>query len=122
MITILNPLFSERPQDQDDPYLPGRQIGRLLAAAVVSKNFCDLLLRDAGQAISAGFQGEEFCLTKSELDLILSIRASSLQDFARQLGRSRTLSPEVPQLQELVPCDPVKIEMFVDVSQNSGMD
>ena len=90
MIDHLYPLNEDFPTRMDDSPLPGRQLGRLLSAAVLNETVCDLLLRDAGKAISAGFQGEDFLLTNEELDLVLSIRAATLQQFACQLQGART--------------------------------
>ena len=60
-------------------------INRLLAAAVVSHQFCNLLLSDPARAISTGYAGEHFSLSADEYDLVLSTHASSLPEFAQQL-------------------------------------
>ena len=60
-------------------------INRLLAAAVVNKNFRDLLLTDPGQALAQGYQGEIFPLDVNERDPVLSIQADNLRDFALQI-------------------------------------
>ena len=62
-----------------------RELNRLVTAAVVSKRFCELLLNDPAGAIAAGYDGEAFLLTAEEQDLVLSIQASTLGEFARQL-------------------------------------
>ena len=59
---------------------------RLLSAAVINQGFCDLLLADPGQALAQGFQGELFPLDFNEKNLLNSIRAESLSDFARQIN------------------------------------
>jgi hypothetical protein len=64
------------------------EINRLLAAAVVSRKFCALLLSDPAQAIAQGFSGERFNLSVEEYNLVLSVRGSSLQEFSRQLCES----------------------------------
>lgn len=61
------------------------EINRLLAAAVVSRKFCALLLSDPDRAIAQGFAGEQFFLSPDEYNLILFAERSSLQEFARQL-------------------------------------
>ena len=63
----------------------GQGLNRLVAAAVVNQNFCRLLLSKPAQALARGYQGEEFELDHDEADLVLSIRANDLTDFARQL-------------------------------------
>jgi hypothetical protein len=61
------------------------EINRLLAAAVVSRKFCALLLTDPHQAIAQGYAGEKFFLSPQEYDFVLSAQGSTLQEFARQL-------------------------------------
>jgi hypothetical protein len=73
------------------------EINRLLAAAVVSRKFCALLLSDPHQAIAQGYEGEQFLLSPDEYQLVLSARGSTLQEFARLLceyipGQSVTAS------------------------------
>ena len=62
-----------------------REISRLLAAAVVSHKFNHLLLNDPRAALASGYNGESFQLSPEETKLVMSINASSLQDFAAQL-------------------------------------
>lgn len=61
------------------------EVSRLLTAAVISKRFRTLLLTNPAYAIDRGFQGEPFQLENEEKNRILSIRAGSLAEFARQL-------------------------------------
>ena len=63
-------------------------ISRVFAAAVVNKQFCSMLLQDPQIAIQKGYLGEAFSLSKEERDLIVSIRADSLSDLAKQVNRS----------------------------------
>lgn len=64
------------------------ELSRLMAAAIISPKFCNLLLKDPDMAIKTGFQGEEFSFSTGERDLILSIRTDSLSDLADQLART----------------------------------
>lgn len=61
------------------------EINRLLAAAVVSRQFCNLLLTNPARALEEGFAGERFNLSGEEQDFILGLRAASLKEFAAQL-------------------------------------
>jgi len=61
------------------------EINRLLAAAVVSSQFCNLLLTDPARAIEEGFAGERFNLSDEEQDFILALHVPSLKEFAAQL-------------------------------------
>ena len=68
-------------------YIPSG-ISRVFAAAVVNRQFCDMLLQDPSIALQKGYLGETFSLSKEEQDLIVSIRANSLTDLAKQVNRS----------------------------------
>jgi hypothetical protein len=63
-------------------------ISRVFAAAVVNRQFRDMLMQDPNTALQNGYLGETFSLSKEEQDLIVSIRASSLSDLAKQVSRS----------------------------------
>jgi hypothetical protein len=60
-------------------------INRLFAAAVVSRKFCALLLNDPRRAISAGFSDEQFDLSPQTQDVLATIKAATLQEFAASL-------------------------------------
>ena len=63
------------------------EYSRILSAAVINKNFRQLLLKDPVQAVCGGYSGEEFNLNSKDKDRLASIRASSLADFAAQLSQ-----------------------------------
>jgi hypothetical protein len=63
-------------------------ISRVFSAAVVNQQFRDMLLQDPNTALQNGYLGETFSLSKEEQDLIVSIRANSLSDLAKQVNRS----------------------------------
>jgi hypothetical protein len=69
------------------PRLPvtGKEVSRLLTAAVINQRFCKMLLENPGRALDTGYYGEFFRLATEEKARILSIRAQSLADFAMQL-------------------------------------
>lgn len=62
------------------------ELSRLIAAAIINQKFRELLLKDPLLAMEAGFNGEAFHLDPDYLELVLSIRAQSLSDFASQLA------------------------------------
>jgi len=70
------------------------ELSRLMAAAIISPKFCNLLLKDPDMAIKTGYQGEDFSFSEGERDLIRSIRSNSLADLADQL--SRTFDGQTP--------------------------
>lgn len=64
------------------------ELSRVFAAAVVNRQFCELLLQDPYVALQKGYLGETFSLCNEEHDLLVSIRAESLADLAKQLNRA----------------------------------
>lgn len=61
------------------------EMARLLAAAVISPKFCAILLNDPDEALRQGFNGETFLLSEADVNLLHSMRAISLKDFATQI-------------------------------------
>jgi len=61
---------------------------RVFAAAVVSRQFCKLLLSDPVTALQNGYLGETFKLSTEEHDLLISIHAENLADLARQVNKA----------------------------------
>lgn len=62
------------------------ELNRLIAAAVVSQRFRRRLLTNPANALR-GYEGERFDFTFSERKLILSIRATTLEEFADQVQK-----------------------------------
>jgi len=60
-------------------------LSRLFAAAVVNPQFRETLLRAPKIALERGYLGQTFPLSKRETTLLLSIRAESLTELARQV-------------------------------------
>lgn len=71
--------------ERADPHAVSKELGKLLCAATVSLDFCQRLLTAPNQALDDGYNGESFKLTPQERAVVLSLEASSLADFARQL-------------------------------------
>lgn len=71
---------------------PSSNISRLITAAVINQSFRKLLLTNPEKAISTGFNGESFRLDRHETELILSIRATSLADFAVKVANEPSAS------------------------------
>ena len=63
-------------------------LNRLFVAAAISPRFCAGLLHDPGNAVRAGFGGEQFQISESTMSLLASIRVSSLPEFIQQLDKS----------------------------------
>jgi hypothetical protein len=61
---------------------------RLVGAAAISPDFCHLLLDDPELAMEGRSHGAPFLITRSEREIICSISATSLADFAAQLVAS----------------------------------
>jgi hypothetical protein len=64
------------------------ELSRLISAAVINEKFRQTLLENPAKALVAGYGGETFHLASEERIRIMSIRATSLADFARQLTQS----------------------------------
>jgi hypothetical protein len=82
--TLQVPIYIDVQPTADDHL----EMNRMLAAAVVSHQFCRLLIDDPASALQNGYQGKTFLLSEEERALILSIRADSLADLARELVRT----------------------------------
>lgn len=61
---------------------------RVFAAAVVSRQFCKMLLGDPITALQNGYLGETFKLNSEEYNLLISIHAKNLADLARQVNKA----------------------------------
>lgn len=67
---------------------PSSELSRVFAAAIVNSQFCEMLLSDPHRALQDGYLGEAFLLSGEERDLIVSIRAGSLAELAKQVNRA----------------------------------
>jgi len=70
-------------------------LDRLLAAAVVNAQFCNLLLRDPAGALQAGVQGENIQLSDEEAAVLFSISANTLSELADGIARCFGEQPRV---------------------------
>lgn len=84
---MFSPITAYQPSLQMNvrPVATSNGLSRIFAAAVVSRQFCQMLLHDPQHALQTGYLGETFKLSDEERDLLVSIRAESLADFARQV-------------------------------------
>jgi hypothetical protein len=64
-----------------------RGLNQLVCAATVNARFRETLLRNPTQALSTGYLDHSFSLTAEERDLVISIQAQQLEDFAAQVYR-----------------------------------
>ncbi len=79
-------LIGKRTLNRGEKMSGNGELSRLLTAAVVNQEFCKLLLTSPATALRTGYNGESFELADEEEAIVLSIRATSLTDFARQLA------------------------------------
>ena len=61
---------------------------RLFAAAVVSGQFRETLLKTPEEALANGYLGQPFALSDREASIIKSIRAEDLADFDQQVNQA----------------------------------
>lgn len=69
------------------------ELDGLFTAATVSKEFRQKLLSNAAQALADGYSNQRFRLNPIERALVLSIRAETIEDFARQLHNQQDELP-----------------------------
>jgi hypothetical protein len=62
------------------------EFSRILSAAVINSGFRSMLLSDPAKAVSGGYSGERFNLSRKDKNRLSSIHASSLAEFAAQLA------------------------------------
>jgi len=76
------------PRRQVEP--PGERNGlsHLFAAAVVNRQFREMLLEDPETALQRGYLGQRFSLSREERQRLTSIRAQSLADLAKTITTS----------------------------------
>lgn len=60
------------------------EMNRLLGAALVDRQFCDLLLTRPALALANGYNGESFFLSFEERQFILATKSASLPDLAQR--------------------------------------
>ena len=82
---------------QSQLYLPRRQaepsgdhigLSHLFAAAVVNRQFREMLLEDPETALQRGYLGERFELSREDRERLTSVRAQSLADLAKTITTS----------------------------------
>lgn len=92
--------LTHQPVTTHDPTEDMSAINRLLVAAAISPRFRAGLLHDPGHAVRTGFGGEHFPLSESTLNVLTSIRVSTLPEFVLQLNENlsnRLLTTQISQ-------------------------
>ncbi len=77
---VVNPERSEKNHVD-----PDGAVSRVLAAAIINRKFCHLLLTNPTIALTVGYRGESFGLSTAEKELLLQIHATSIREFAHLL-------------------------------------
>jgi hypothetical protein len=80
--------YSAPPLSLGQPANTRTGLHRLFAAAIVSDQFRETLLRKPDEALTNGYLGQTFMLTDQEKTLIKSIRADTLTDLAQKVNRA----------------------------------
>lgn len=62
-----------------------RELHRLISAAIVNQHFRCQLLENPLEAISMGYLGQSFSLTREEQELLASIRAGDFPTFSQHI-------------------------------------
>lgn len=61
---------------------------RLFAAAVVNSQFRESLLCEPDTALAKGYLGQSFSLTDQEMNIVRTVRAKDLTDFAQKVNQA----------------------------------
>jgi hypothetical protein len=77
---------------------PSANLSRLITAAVINQSFRSLLLSNPEKALTTGYNGETFRLDRDERELVLSIHATSLSDFAIKVAARRESPRAIPRM------------------------
>lgn len=88
--------YQPRVQIKIAPIADANGISHVFAAAVVNRQFCQMLLHDPLHTLQTGYLGETFKLSDEEYNLLVSIRAESLSDLARQLNLALGIGTGMP--------------------------
>ena len=70
------------------PSAQRKGLHRLFAAAVVSNQFRETLLREPAAALANGYLGQPYSLSDQEKVIIQSVRAKNLADLAQQVNQA----------------------------------
>ncbi len=62
-----------------------KDLNQILCAALINENFREKLLGDPLATIATGYEGFSFSLSLEEQQMINSIQANNLEDFAAQV-------------------------------------
>ena len=88
----MNPLThspSNIPAVTDTVYDPQSaikaELGRLIHAAIINKNFCQKLLKNPLMSIEAGYCGESFHFSPAFKESLRFVHAESFESFCSQL-------------------------------------
>lgn len=81
-------MYSDTALGLSKPAVQRSGLHRLFAAAVVSNQFCETLLREPEAALANGYLGQSFTLSDKERIIIQSVRATNLTDFAQKVNQA----------------------------------
>ena len=79
------------------------EIGRVLSAAVINRNFREALLADPKQSIEAGYFGESFHLPKHLVSRISDIKSSTIEHFSSEIVKLVD-ALSIPDMAEVFVC------------------
>jgi hypothetical protein len=80
--------YSNSSRGFQKPAVGRTALHRLFAAAIVSDQFRNTLLREPDKALANGYLGQTFALSDQEKKIIKAIRAENLTDFAQKVNQA----------------------------------
>jgi hypothetical protein len=80
--------YSASPLGFRKPSVTRTALHQLFAAAIVSDQFRTTLLREPEEALAKGYLGQTFPLSDQERQIIETVHAENLADFAQKVNKA----------------------------------
>jgi hypothetical protein len=87
-------IYTQQTQKKNPTITYSVGLRKMFAAALVSRQFCQHLLKEPTDALKHGYMGEVFNITEEERNLIVSTRANSLAELALHVNEALELNHE----------------------------
>jgi len=78
-------LFTTKIPLKNSIHNPHSGLSSVFAAAVVNRNFREMLLNEPEKALKQGYLGKSFLLSQEDASLLVSLNAKSLTELAKQV-------------------------------------
>ena len=92
---VINSLYPTPVNDPLDDIKA--EVGRLIHAAIINRQFCKKLLNNPSLSIEMGYQGESFNIPQQYKERIQNIRARDLEEFS-SLAMQAIKASAIPEM------------------------